>query len=199
MAKHHNNSEKKWNVDNRVIVFIDGSNIEMAVKNNFERRVDPIKLSQKLAGDRPLMRINYYEAPLWSSVDPVSYKQQQDYFLSLKSNPLVDIKLGRRVPRGRNYTCEKCGHEGIEVSFVQKGVDMILALDIITLANRNAYDTVILIAGDQDFACPLLEVRMLGKTVENAFIDTEAWSSQLKDVSDKTIKLDDKYLMDCWH
>ena len=73
-----------------------------------------------------------------------------------------------------------------------------MTFDLITLAARNAYDVAIIIAGDQDFACPALEVRMLGKQVENAFLDNRSWSPVLKSIADKTINLDESYLDDCW-
>ena len=144
------------------------------------------------------MRINYYEAPLWDTVDKGNFDFQQKYFEFLRSDPLVDIRLGRRVRRDRDYKCKECGHEGKIESFEQKGVDILLSFDLVTLANRNAYDTAIVITGDQDFICPLLEVRMLGKSVENAFVDNKSWSAVLKSIADKTISLDQSYLSDCW-
>jgi len=184
---------------NRVMVFIDGSNIEMAIKYAFQnKRIDPIKLSKKLGNNRPLMRINYYEAPLWENVDKSTFDVQQKYFEFLRSDPLVDIRLGRRVRRDRDYKCEECGHDGKMESFEQKGVDILLSFDLVTLANRNAYDIAIVITGDQDFICPLLEVRMLGKSVENAFVDNSSWSPVLKSIADKTIVLDQSYLGNCW-
>jgi len=186
-------------MSDRVLVFIDGSNLEMAIKDAFEnKRVDPLKLARKLTDNRRLMKINYYEAPLWESVNPRTYKTQRKFFEFLRSDPFIEIRLGRRAKRDREHTCTKCGHVFNETSWEQKGVDSLLTFDLITLATRDAYDIAIIIAGDQDFVCPVLEVRMLGKQAENAFTDNSAWSSVLKGVADKTVSLDELYLYDCW-
>jgi len=183
----------------RVMVFIDGSNLEMALKEVFgNKRIDPIKLSKKLIEDRRLMKINYYEAPLWESVNQQSYKKQQKFFEFLRSDPFIEIRLGRRAKRDKEYKCPKCGHIFSKTSWEQKGVDSLLTFDLITLAARNAYDVAIVIAGDQDFACPALEVRMLSKQVENAFLDNRSWSPVLKSIADKTVNLDESYLYDRW-
>ena len=184
---------------NRVMVFIDGSNLEMAIKEVFGgKRIDPIKLSKKLIEDRRLMKINYYEAPLWENINKGTYQEQQDFFKFLRSNPFVEIRLGRRAKRDKEIKCKICGETFTQVSFEQKGVDSLLTFDLITLATRNAYDIALIITGDQDFTCPALEVRMLGKQVENAFVDNETWSPVLKSIADKTIALNETYLCDCW-
>lgn len=184
---------------NRVMVFMDGSNLEMALKDVFrDKRIDPIKLSKKLIEDRRLMKINYYEAPLWKSVNRESYENQQKFFAFLRSDPFIEIRLGRRAKRDKEYECEICHEKFIKTSYEQKGVDSLLTFDLITLAMRNAYDIALIIAGDQDFGPPALEVRMLGKQVENAFVDNRSWSPILKSIADKTIALDEPYLRDCW-
>jgi uncharacterized LabA/DUF88 family protein len=185
--------------NDRVMVFIDGSNLEMSIKTVFgNQRIDPIKLSKKLSDNRRLMKINYYEAPLWKNVDQHSYENQQRFFEFLRNDPFVEIRLGRRAKRDKEYECPKCGHKFNITTWQQKGVDSLLTFDLIAFATRDSYDNAIIIAGDQDFACPALEVRMMGKQVENAFIDNTSWSLVLKAVADKAIILDDTYLSDCW-
>ncbi len=181
----------------RVVIFIDGSNLEIAVLNCFKKRVHPEKLALKLAGERRLMKINYYEAPLLERENEVSYTEQQKFFDRLRKNPYFDVRLGRRVRRDKEHKCPKCGHTFTKTTFQQKGVDSLIAFDLIALAMRDAYDIAILVSGDQDFVCPILEVRMMNKQVENAFVDN-GWSLALKNIVDKAILLDDNYLKDCW-
>jgi len=184
-------------MDDRVFIFIDGSNLEMAVKGIFKKRVLPEPLALKLVGERRLMRVYYYEAPLLADVNKQSYDKQQKFFDRLRTNPYFDVRLGRRVKREKEYKCPKCGHIFKKPTFEQKGVDSLIAFDLVTLATRNAYDIAVLVAGDQDFVCPILEVRMMNKQVENAFTEY-AWSHVLKSVVDKSILLDADFLKDCW-
>src|SRR3989338_970411 len=68
--------------DERVMIFIDGSNIYHIIKNilpdkkpnefNFE------KFAKHLAEDRKLIRTYYYNAPLDRNKDEDSYIKQQD-------------------------------------------------------------------------------------------------------------------------
>lgn len=184
-------------MNDRVVVFIDASNLEIAILESFGKRVLPEALALKLVGERRLMRVNYYEAPLLEEVNQISYAQQQKFFDRLRMIPYFDVRLGRRVRRDKEYECPKCGHKFTKTSFQQKGVDSLIAFDLIALATRDAYDIAILVAGDQDFVCPVLEVRMMDKYVENAFVE-DAWSPALKGVVDKAILLDDEFLKGCW-
>jgi uncharacterized LabA/DUF88 family protein len=184
-------------MNDRVYIFIDGSNLDMATKHCFNKRVKPELLATKLVSDRRLMRVNYYEAPLLQDINPQSFDAQQRFFEHLRTNAFFDVRLGRRVKRQRRFTCPDCGKSVTKTSWEQKGVDALIAFDLVALATRNAFDTAILIAGDQDFVCPVLEVRMMNKNVENAFTEY-AWSAILKTVVDKTVLLDETYLNDCW-
>jgi len=182
----------------RVMVFIDGSNLDMATHEAFRRRVNPVKVANKLVSGRRLMRINYYESPLLPEINQNSFNDQQSFFQALrKSSPFVEIRYGRRVKRDKGYTCPHCSQPFTKTSYGQKGVDVLITFDLITLATMNAYDVAILVAGDQDFVCPVCEVRMMNKYVENAFTGT-AWAKALKDVTDKHTLLDETFLSDCW-
>jgi len=157
----------------------------------------PELLVKKLVGDRRLMRVNYYEAPLLPQVDRKSFDAQQRFFERLRMNAFFDVRLGRRVKREKEFECPHCSEKFTKTTWGQKGVDALIAFDLVTLATRNAFDVAILIAGDQDFVCPVLEVRMMNKYVENAFTDY-AWSPNLKAVADRTTLLDDNFLNNCW-
>jgi len=181
----------------RISIFIDGSNLDRAVYDSFGKRVRIESLVKKLTGERRLMRVYYYEAPLLPSVNRRSFDEQQGFFECLRYEPHFEIRLGRRVQRERKFRCPKCGEESITKTWEQKGVDTLMVFDLVTLAIRNAYDVALAVTGDQDFVLPFLEVRMLGKIVENAFTE-HAWALALRTVADKVIMLDEEFLEDCW-
>jgi len=181
----------------RVSVFIDASNLDRAIDQVFHKRITLEILARKLMGDRRLMRIYYYEAPLIATVNKDSFDGQQRFFERLRRDPYFELRLGRRVERDRSFKCTHCGEICEGKTWEQKGVDTLLVFDLIALATRNAYDTAIILAGDEDFLTPFLEIRMLGKTVENAFTEY-GWSPRLRDVADKATVLDEVFLADCW-
>ena len=184
-------------MNDRVYVFIDGSNLDMASRKTFQKRVSPELLAHKLVGGRRLMRVNYYEAPLLPDVNRQSFDAQQTFFQRLRKNPYFDLRLGRRVKRDKEFICPHCHKSFNKPSFEQKGVDTLIAFDLVALATRNAYDVAVIVAGDQDFVCPVLEVRMMGRYVENAFTEDD-WSPALKNVADKVVPLNEVFLGDCW-
>lgn len=184
--------------NNRVMVFIDGSNFEIARKKCFgNRMLDYNKFINKLCGDRRLIKAFYFEAPLLKIVNASSYEGQQGFFKYLRALPYFDVQLGHRVKRENKFFCKDCSKTILETAYEQKGVDSLIVLNLMSLAVRNAYDIALLVSGDQDFANALIEVKMLDKIVENAFLEID-WAPNLARVADKTIKLDADYMKDCW-
>jgi len=184
-------------MDERVSVFIDGSNLDRSVSRAFEKRVSVEKVARKLGGGRRLMKVYYYEAPLIADVDRSSFDGQQRFFERLRRDPYFDIRLGRRVQREKEFKCPTCEEITKFKTWEQKGVDTLLVFDLISLAMRNAYDTAIVVTGDEDFIAPFLEIRMLGKMVENAFTKV-GWAPRLRQVADKCTELTESFLEECW-
>ena len=75
--------------DERVAVFIDGSNLYHCLKGAFgHARIHFERLIAKLCGGRHLIRTYYYNAPLNSADDPAGYRAQQMFFDRLRTIPL---------------------------------------------------------------------------------------------------------------
>jgi len=155
----------------RVMVFIDGSNFYYGLRDNgFDTQVNFGKLGRELAGpDRRLIRVYYYNVSLIQDVDPERYERQQAFFSAVRQQHHVRLVLGRLVPRGN--------------TFVEKGVDTQIAVDMLRHASTDTYDVAILVSGDGDLACACEAVGELGKNVENAFF-TRGRSQQLHNCSD---------------
>ncbi|GAW91905.1 hypothetical protein DET0347 [Calderihabitans maritimus] len=62
---------------------------------------------------------------------------------------------------------------------------------------KNHYDIAILISGDADFVQVVQEVKDLAKHVELAYFPNQP-CYHLKQVVDKRIELNDRFLEDCW-
>ncbi|MBN1572047.1 MAG: NYN domain-containing protein [Deltaproteobacteria bacterium] len=160
----------------RVAIFIDGSNFYHGLKTFLgHARVNFEKFCNVLTEGRHLTRIYYYNAPLPQDFDSERYREQQKFFESIRKIPYLDLKLGKIEIRG--------------AALVEKGVDVLIAIDMIKYAKNNAYDTAILVSGDGDFA-PVLEfLKDYGKHIENAYFK-KGRSYNLSNHSDRFIKLD---------
>jgi len=154
----------------RICVFIDGNNLYHGVKEILPSdHIDIGKLIAWLVKGRELIRTYYYNVPVSPQHNPVGAKAQQRFFGALNRIPYLQIRLGRLEPRG--------------AVFVEKGVDVGIAVDMLSMGFRNLYDTAILVSSDGDFAHAIHEVQELGKHVEVAHFARARAVSQAADVS----------------
>ena len=166
----------------RVVIYIDGSNLYHSLKFIYGRiDVDFEKLATKLIGNRQLIRIYYYNAPVNADEEPEKYRNQQKFFERLQTIDYLRLVLGRIEKQGNHC--------------VEKGVDVQLAVDMIRLADKNTYDTAILVSGDGDFAPAIEIVQDWGKHVEVAF---PSRSSHLSNICDRYSRLDEEFMNGCW-
>jgi uncharacterized LabA/DUF88 family protein len=136
--------------EERVMIFIDGSNMYHSLKAYFHRTdIDLGKFCEKLVNKRKLVRIYYYNAEVGQPQEPERYKDQRAFFDSVEAIPYTELRLGRLV-----YTSAWPSTPPYE-----KGVDVMLATDMLTHCFKNNYDTGILVAGDADFVGALQAVK----------------------------------------
>lgn len=153
----------------RVMVFEDGSNMFWSSR---ERgfKIDHLKMVNLFVGsNRRLIRPYFYCA---IGVPPIL--DQIKFHDSLKFNgfevitkPLRFRKYwAKEVGTGKKVNVEKWG---------EKGVDVALVTDMISMAWKHAYDTVILIGGDEDYLPAIKEIKQIPKRIEiAAFSDTDS-------------------------
>jgi uncharacterized LabA/DUF88 family protein len=164
----------------KVIFFIDGSNIFWGLQN-YRRTKEQVtldygKLVTHLAGTRIVRGRNYY-----CSTPEVIGESQAKFLDWLRKNEISVISktLKHRINP----------HDGRRRS-VEKGVDVALVTDLLSLAWEGAYDDAVLVSGDADYTKAVERVRDKGKMVE-----VVAWrdslSRELKNAAPKIIYLDD--------
>jgi uncharacterized LabA/DUF88 family protein len=169
-------------MEDRVAIFIDGSNLYHSVKNNFGRHdLNFTELANKLAANRRLFRIYYYNVLQDPAQYPESYREQQDFLDALRKTPYLEIRLGG--------TKKALG--------VEKGIDVMIATDLLYFAWSGFYDVAILISGDADFAYAAQAVKNMGKHVEVAYFENAA-SKELLDVADNRYLLDRNFFESVW-
>lgn len=172
----------------RLMIFIDGSNLYHSLKGHFKRTdIDIGRFANKLIDKRHLVRIYYYNASVGRREEPERYRHQQAFFASISAIPYCELRLGRLVyinwPNTPPY---------------EKGVDIQLTTDLLTHSFKNNYDVAILVAGDSDYMGALQAVKDNGKNIEVALFGKERTSRSLREVADRVITIDRRLLRGCW-
>ena len=168
----------------RVMVFIDGSNLYHVLTQSCGRHdLQFDKFALKLANGRDLKRIYYYNIRQESDTNPNMGVEQQKFLDSMYDTPYVEVRLGIWKQRGD--------------IMVEKGVDVMLATDLITHAYKDHYDTAIVVSGDADFYPALQAVKDVGKHIEVAAFDMNL-SGESGRVADVVVKFNKTYFTGLW-
>jgi len=158
------------NSHEKVMVFIDGSNLFHALQR-LDLKIDYYKLVTLLVGDRILVRPYFYSS---TAVPPT--KAQFGFHQALRYGGFRVVTRPVKTIHGDVW--------------IEKGVDLALATDMLVSAFRDFFDTAILVSGDNDFVSVLDEIKRLGKKVEVAAFDFSI-GNELKSVADRYVALDD--------
>ena len=130
----------------RIIIFIDNSNIFKGFRK-YNVKADYEKLKNIIIKGRKLNGIFLYEGVVYP-MSPEKKKWYKD--LSNKSGYVIKASFDKRT---LNDT-------------IEKKIDIKIAIDIISLAYENAYDTAVLVSGDGDFIPVVKKVKELGRDFE---------------------------------
>lgn len=171
-------------MNNRVVIFIDGSNLYHSLKNNFKRvDLNFAEFTNKLCGSRQLIRTYYYNVLQDSTQRSEGSREQQEFLETLRKTPYLELRLGTTKLS-----------QGIPV---ERGIDVMLATDLFYFAANNSYDIAILVSGDSDFGYTLQAVKNMGKHVEVAYFE-HATSRDLLNSADYLHELDTKFFTGLW-
>ncbi|MFC2058268.1 NYN domain-containing protein [Chloroflexota bacterium] len=171
-------------MENRIAIFIDGSNLYHALRNNFRRYdLNFSEFTRKLCGSRSLFRTYYYNVLQDQAQYPDGHKEQQEFLETLRKTPYLEVRLGSTKLA-----------QGIPV---EKGIDIMLATDLLYFAWNNFYDVAVLVSGDSDFAYALQAVKNMGKHVEVAYFESGV-SKDLLNVADNRHLLNRSYFNGLW-
>jgi len=171
-------------MEDRVAIFIDGSNLYHALKSNFGRHdLNFADFASKLCGPRRLFRVYYYNVLQDPVQRPDGYREQQEFLDILRNTPYLEVRLGStKIAQGVP---------------VEKGIDIMLATDLLYFAWNNFYDVAVLVSGDSDFAYVLQAVKNMGKHVEVAYAESGV-SKDLLNVADNRHLLNRSFLVGLW-
>lgn len=152
--------------------------------------------------DARLLRTYWYDGA-FDPLDP-RHESQRRYFDAIASVPGIQLRLGHLqeiTPRWQyalQRALERCGvdetefekHFALRPEVRQKGVDTLLTLDLVRLAQRGVYDLAILLAGDRDLAEPVRVAQDEGCKVNLLIPNGAGVATELRQLADEVWTLE---------
>ena len=165
-------------------------------------------------GSGTFLRAYWYDARFEQGHDLAD--GQRRFFTALGQTPGVQLRLGRIVEHRpwfetgirealrRSATGLGLDPDSLMDEFDrnwtfrperrQKGVDTLLALDLVRLAGRGVFDTAVLISGDRDLAEAVRAAQELGSRVVIATPDRYCVAREMTELADMVIEMDEEDL-----
>lgn len=170
------------------MVFIDGNNFEAAVNNLYgcQTKINYNKLAEEICKNENgfLQRLYYYTAKSSRDKAKASGTEKFADYLN-KKVPKCIAKVGFLSYKGMDK-------EGNEI-YEEKGTDVNIAVDMVSLAFQNAYDEAVLLSADTDYEPAINTVRNCGKNVTVGLVDQQK-GGFIKDLCDQNIILKREFL-----
>jgi uncharacterized LabA/DUF88 family protein len=207
----------------RAVIFIDGNNwfhglCKAAVEDR--GRLDYKKISEKLVGPRVWLETRYYIGQINQRDNPTLYAQQRSFLAGLKStDSRISVHFGRIEPHAASDDAavelsaylakmgakidpavfselnEIATRHSKATVYVEKAVDVFLAVDLVTMALSDSYDAAYVLSADGDYTPAVQVVRGLKKKVYAASCLSGA---QLAGVVHSFIHLQRAWFDDCY-
>ena len=124
-------------------MLIDNGYLSAILRDEFgSARIDYLALSTLISQGYHRLRTYVYDALPYQSNPPTQAQSQllagkERFFHSIGLLPSFEVRFGKQRPRG--------------IGYVQKGVDVLLAIDMIRLSSKQQIQKGFLIAGDADY------------------------------------------------
>ncbi len=171
-------------MNNRIAIFIDGSNLYHALRSNYNRYdLNFGAFIEKLCGTRQLYRAYYYNILQDPTQRADAHREQQEFLNALRDTPYLEVRLGRTKLA-----------QGVPV---EKGIDVMIVTDLLQFAWKDLYDIALVVSGDADFAYAMQAVKNTGKYLEVACFESNA-SKDLLEVADNKHMLDRNFFKGIW-
>jgi uncharacterized LabA/DUF88 family protein len=208
----------------RAIIFIDGNNWfhglgSVGVKDR--GRLNYKTISEKLIGPaRQWIGTRYYIGQVTQQGDRTLYAQQRRFLASLEAtDPRISVHLGRVESRAYENSAAAELEQYLQTGgaptdpsvlkalngivsrhnkgfvFIEKAVDVSLAVDLVTMAVNDEYDSAYLLSADGDFTPAVEAVRKRNKKV---YAVSALKGAQLARVVNSFINLKGNWFTDCY-
>jgi len=204
----------------RSILFIDGNNWYHSLKSIgvYSPSLDYVRIARKLLVNRELRSIRFYIGKVRGDLRRVRNQAQfleriksqgvevilgriERHFARAKANP-VALKLRQRINAQHDDLPASLLEDLLELCrldvpyYVEKQVDVKLAVDLVSGAMSDEYDVAYLLSADGDFVPAVDKARLAGKTV---FAASPSYGRQLGRAVDAFIRLDRDWFDGLYH
>lgn len=129
-----------------IIIFLDNSNLFHSFQT-LDFHCDYSKLKTVITKNRNLLEVNLYTGLMY----PVRDKEKAWFNSLYKMGYIVKTRAIKVAPNGKK---------------VEKRIDVLMAVDIISSAYETNVDTIIIVSGDSDFVPVVKKLKDLNKKVE---------------------------------
>ena len=172
----------------RVIAYIDGFNLYFGMRSKGWKRyywLDVYRMSQALLdSSQTLVGVKYFSARI--SYPRLKQERQNTYLEALESLGTCTLHFGQYLNGKREcQSCHRVNHVPSE-----KMTDVNIAVEMMTDAFNDEFDTALLISADSDLTPPILKVTQIfpNKDVVVAF-PPERSSKRLEQVSSAQLRI----------
>jgi uncharacterized LabA/DUF88 family protein len=168
-------------LDNRAAVFIDGAYLTKILDVDFGKpKIDLAKFSDILCGNNERLRTYYYNCMPYQSCPSTEEERRRfasmDKFVyTLRKLPRFEVKLGR------------LGCVGGE--FIQKRVDIALAVDLVRLSCGRMIGKGVVVTGDSDFV-PAIEAAKEAGVLVMLYYSPSSIHDELLSAVDESVPMD---------
>ncbi|NMB83085.1 MAG: NYN domain-containing protein [Ignavibacteria bacterium] len=145
----------------RVIIYIDGFNLYFGLKEKGWKKfywLNIRMLSENILNkEQKLLEVKYFTSRV--SFPPEKVKRQVTFIEALETLPNVKIYYGNY--QANKTECKNCGY--ISMIPNEKMTDVNIAVELLSDAYENKFDTAILVSADSDLIAPIKTIKRLFK------------------------------------
>ena len=176
----------------RIAAFIDGAYFEKILRDDFgQPRIDYQKLSASMSTDVDHLRTYYYNCLPYMSPTPTEeelerLQNRQRFYHALERIDRFEVRLGKLALRGNMDTGN--------YYFEQKGVDVLLAVDMTALAMKRLVTHVSVLTADDDFVPALRLVKQEGVIIRLFHYPRTSQAHDLWTVADERVVIDSNFV-----
>lgn len=177
----------------RTAVFIDNGYFSKILKMEYSSpRINYVAFSEILCDGNERFRTYVYDSPPYQSTYPTEGERDRaskadSFFAGLRKQPRCEVRLGKLLRVGN------------PPKFTQKGVDVLLSIDLVKLSSKGTIENAVIITGDSDFVPAIKEAKACGVLVTLVHSSYQHVSNELYEICDDRVVINqdmiDKALM----
>ena len=185
----------------RAVLFIDGGYLAKISKGFGMPKLDFHALSEMLCKERDddddsgRLRTYYYYCMPFQGTPPSAeessrYGRADKFVKTLTKLPKFEVRLGR-------FQKIQNGSSTDGAVYVQKGIDVMLAVDLVKMSWSKQIDRAIMLAADSDFIYAVQTAKDAGVSTQLCYSDRNPVSDLMLDVFDERLVITDDLIKRC--